>query len=61
MLPILRKAHTNLDTAVDSLYCPHPFVDDRERAEHLLGRSERLSAPLFAAAQSRPTRTRKTG
>lgn len=56
MPPALRRAHRALDTAVDALYRPTPFADDRERAEHLLGRYEALSAPLLAAAQARPKR-----
>ncbi len=50
MPPALRRAHRALDAAVDALYRPTPFADDRERAEHLLGRYEALSAPLLAAA-----------
>ena len=61
MPPALRRAHQALDAAVDTLYRPEPFTDDRERAEHLLGRYEALSAPLLAAAQARPKgRGRKT-
>lgn len=56
MPPVLRKAHHTLDAAVDKLYRPEPFADDRERAEHLLGRYEVLSAPLLAAAQAKPKR-----
>ena len=51
MPPALRKAHQTLDAAVDSLYRPHPFADDRERAEHLL-------APLLSAAPQKPKRAR---
>ena len=52
MPPELRKAHQALDTAVERLYRPLPFADDRERVEHLLARYEALSAPLLASAQS---------
>lgn len=56
MPPALRKAHQALDNAVDKLYRPESFADDRERAEHLLGRYESLSAPLLAVAQAKPKR-----
>ena len=56
MPPALRKAHHALDIAVDKLYRPEPFADDRERAEHLLTRYEALSAPLLVAAQAKPKR-----
>jgi hypothetical protein len=54
MPPALRKAHQNLDSAVEKLYRPAAFADDRERAEYLLGQYEALSAPLLAAAQAKP-------
>ena len=44
--PALRKAHQRLDRAVDRLYRRTPFASNRERAEYLLGRYERLMAPL---------------
>jgi hypothetical protein len=46
----LRKAHQDLDKAVDKLYRPAPFTGDRDRVEHLFGFYERLIAPLAAAA-----------
>ena len=56
-MPIaLRKAHQALDAAVDKLYRPMSFADDRERAEHLLTRYEALSAPLLFAAQQKTKR-----
>jgi len=45
----LRRAHRALDRAVDRLYAPKGFSSDRERAEHLMGLYERLTAPLTAA------------
>jgi hypothetical protein len=45
----LRKAHRELDRAVDKLYRPAPFTGDRDRAEHLFGLYERLVSPLVAA------------
>ena len=50
----LRKAHQELDKAVDKLYRPTPFTGDRDRVEHLFGLYERLIAPLAGAA---PTQT----
>ena len=44
--PALRKAHQRLDRAVDRLYRRTQFASNRERAEYLLGRYERLMAPL---------------
>jgi hypothetical protein len=44
----LRKAHQDLDKAVDKLYRPNPFTDDRDRVEHLFGLYEKLVAPLTA-------------
>ena len=52
MPPDLRKTHRTLDAAVDRLYRPEPFPDDRARAELLLARYEAMSAPLLALAQS---------
>ena len=46
----LRKAHQDLDRAVDKLYLPSPFTSDRDRVEHLFGLYERLIAPLAAPA-----------
>ena len=46
----LRKAHQELDKAVDKLYRPNPFTGDRDRVEHLFGLYEKLVAPLAATA-----------
>jgi hypothetical protein len=54
----LRRAHRALDAAVDRLYRKAPFTSDRERAEHLFGLYEKLSAPLEAAAKAKPKRRR---
>lgn len=53
MPPALRKADQALDSAIDELYRPAAFADDRERAEHLLGRYGSLSAPLLVAVQGK--------
>ena len=55
----LRKAHHTIDDFVDKLYRPTAFVDDRERAEHLLGLYEGLSTPLLAMPQAKSRRKRK--
>lgn len=44
----LRKAHTDLDRAVDRLYRPAGFASDRERVEHLFALYEAMVAPLLA-------------
>jgi hypothetical protein len=49
MPPDLRKAHRDLDDAVDRLYRKEPFQSDRERVEHLFALYEKLSAPMLAA------------
>jgi hypothetical protein len=51
----LRKAHQELDKAVDKLYRPNAFTGDRDRVEHLFGLYEKLVAPLSATAP-RPRR-----
>lgn len=42
----LRRAHRELDTAVDRLYRRAPFNSDRERVEHLFTLYQRLVDPL---------------
>ncbi len=54
----LRKAHKALDTAVDRLYRPAPFADDRERVEHLLARYEAMTAGLLTAPAPKRRRAR---
>ena len=53
MPPELRKAHRDLDTAVDNLYRRGGFSSDRERVEHLFALYERLIAPLAAVSSSK--------
>lgn len=55
----LRKAHQDLDKAVDRLYRPAPFTGDRDRVEHLFGLYERLIAPLAVATYPRKRRSIK--
>jgi hypothetical protein len=45
----LRKAHVDLDAAVEKLYRAKSFTGDRDRVEHLFGLYEKLVAPLMAA------------
>ena len=59
MPPNLRRAHRNLDSAVDKLYRRSGFSSDRERVEHLLGLYEEMMVPL--AANTRPQRRRRRG
>lgn len=58
MPPDLRKAHRALDEAVDRLYRPQPFASDRDRAEHLFGLYEKMTAGLFATQASKRRRKR---
>lgn len=56
----LRKAHQELDKAVDKLYRPNPFTGDRDRVEHLFGLYEKLVAPLAATApKARRSRSKR--
>jgi hypothetical protein len=51
----LLKAHHALDHAVDKAYRPTPFLNDRERVEHLFALYEKLTAPLAPAASPKRT------
>lgn len=42
----LRRAHRDLDLAVDRLYRRAPFGSDRERVEHLFTLYQRMVDPL---------------
>lgn len=55
MPPNLRKAHRNLDLAVDKLYRSSAFESDRERVEHLFELSEKIVAPLTAVTTPHQT------
>ena len=59
MPPNLRRAHRDLDGAVDKLYRRSPFSSDRERVEHLLGLYEKMMVPLAASATPRRRRRRR--
>jgi hypothetical protein len=43
----LRKAHAELDRAVEKCYRPEPFDSDRQRVEFLFALYEKLTAPLL--------------
>jgi hypothetical protein len=53
----LRKAHRDLDAAVDRLYRKAKFPTDRDRVELLFDLYEKMLAPL--SAPERPRRTRR--
>ena len=59
MPPDLRRAHSALDRAVDSLYRRAHFASERERVEHLFALYEQLQAPLAAVGGRR--KKRRTG
>jgi hypothetical protein len=61
MRPELRRAHHNLDAAVDRLYRATGFRSDAERVSFLLTRYEQLNAPLEAAARPARRVRRRTG
>lgn len=56
MPPNLRAAHTALDRAVDRLYRPAGFANDRERVEHLFALYEAMQAPLLAKPKAKRAR-----
>lgn len=57
MKPVLRKAHRDLDVAVDRLYRNAAFASDRERVEHLFGLYEAMVTPLTARKSRRKRRS----
>lgn len=59
MPPELRKAHRDLDAAVDRLYRSKGFADDRERVEHLFRLYEELVMPTSGAARANARVTRR--
>ncbi len=52
----LRKAHHDLDRAVDRLYRRKAFTSDRERVEHLLSLYEKRAASLVAGIEIKKRR-----
>ena len=59
MPPNLRKAHQQLDRAIDRLYRRKRFASERERVKHLFALYERLRAPLAAEAAGPKRRSRR--
>ena len=57
--PELRKAHRDLDAAVDKLYNPRGFADDRSRVEHLFRLYEGLVMPTTAAVAANQRTNRR--
>jgi hypothetical protein len=57
MKPDLRRAHRELDVAVDRTYRAVNFNSDRERAEHLFSLYEGLASPL--SVRARPQRKQR--
>ncbi len=58
MPPVLAKAHTDLDRAVDRCYRKELFLTDRQRVEYLFGLYEQLTAPLAAVKPKRGSTNR---
>ena len=54
----LRRAHKNLDRAVDSLYRRGGFSSERKRVEHLFVLYEKMRAQLLADIKTKPKRRR---
>lgn len=57
----LYRAHKALDAAVDRLYSPKGFADDRARVEHLFRRYEALVQPTAGAAAANRRTARRVG
>jgi hypothetical protein len=55
----LRRAHRDLDQAVDRLYRKSPFGSDRERVEHLFALYQTLVDPIGRQAAQQPRRIRR--
>jgi hypothetical protein len=56
MPPDLRKAHRDLDRAVDLCYQPQPFPDETRRIGFLFELYDRYTAGLFAKAPKKAKR-----
>ncbi len=59
MPPVLAKAHTELDRAVDRCYRKEPFPSDRARVEYLFQLYEQLTAPLLPVTKGKRARSQK--
>jgi hypothetical protein len=56
MPPVLAKAHSALDRAVDRCYRKEPFASDRARVEFLFALYEKLTAPLLPGGKAKRAR-----
>lgn len=59
MPPDLRRAHRDIDRAVDRLYRRKGFGSDRERVEHLLAQYEGMTQPLTSKPRRKKRRKAK--
>lgn len=57
MPPVLVKAHSELDRAVDLCYRREPFETERQRVEYLFALYEKLTAPLLPVTKSKRSRS----
>ncbi len=60
MPPSLRRAHQNLDRAVDRLYRRTGFSSERQRVEHLFMLYEKMRMPLKTKIKSIKRKTKNT-
>ena len=60
MPPNLRRAHQELDRAVDRLYRRSGFSSEHERVEYLFGLYEKMRAPLVSGTRGRGRRRKTT-
>lgn len=61
LMPVdLRKAHNELDKAVDKAYRPKAFANELERIQFLFERYQQLTAPLTTEMEKKPKRKRKS-
>ena len=59
MPPALKKAHNELDKAVDLAYRPQPFTGEVNRMEFLFSLYEKYTADLFTKVKSKRTKNKK--
>ena len=60
LMPVdLRKAHNELDKAVDKAYRSKPFATELERIQFLFDRYQKLTEPLTVKMNEKPKRKRK--
>ena len=59
MPPLLRKAHNQLDKAVDLAYRPQPFLSEANRLVFLFELYEKYTADLFTVVKVKRTKVKK--